>query len=166
MVFWRSSVQIFKRSLKDLHLISFWDLLKIFWSYFLFLVLVKNGQKWTEDLLIKSSGNLFINLQKISLRSHEDLKNNLIEDLLNILKRTLEDIASTMSFISSTLIVRRFLSEISWDLGPGVFIFIPKRIRDRTWLVINRNFVWCFFIKKKSNKSSASLFTNSFDIFI
>ena len=35
----------------------------------------------SEDLLIKSYGNLLINLQKIFLRSHEDLKKNLIEDL-------------------------------------------------------------------------------------
>ena len=34
-----------------------------------------------EDLLIKSSENLLINLQKIFLRSHEDFKNNLKEDL-------------------------------------------------------------------------------------
>ena len=109
--------------------------------------MVKNGQTifWrsSEDLLIKSPGNLLINLQKIFLRSDchkrrsqkefdrrssKDLKKNSWWDLLTI--------ASTMSFISSAWIVRRFLkdlSEISWDFGPGekrrecelAIVFVP-----------------------------------------
>ena len=113
--------KIFLRSLKDLQLKSFKDLWKILSSnlleifgrsssdiflrsteyllgFFLFLVL-KKFVKWSkmdrrssEDLLIKSSVNLLINLQKIFLRLHEDLKKNLIEDLLKISKRTRDEI--------------------------------------------------------------------------
>jgi hypothetical protein len=46
----------------------------------------------SEDLLIKSSVNLLINLQKIFMKSSEDLKRNLIEDLLKISKRTRDEI--------------------------------------------------------------------------
>ena len=103
--------KIFLRSLKDLQFKSFWDLWKIFILYlfeiswrssglcFNFEKNLKNFVKWSkmvrrssEDLLIKSSGNLLINLQKIFLRSHEDLRKIFIEDLLKISKRTLNEI--------------------------------------------------------------------------
>ena len=46
----------------------------------------------SEDLLIKSSGNLHTNLQKIFLRSHEDLRKIFVEDVLKISKKTLNEI--------------------------------------------------------------------------
>ena len=46
----------------------------------------------SEDLLIKSSSNLLINLQKFFLRSYEDLRKVFIEDLLKFSKRTLNEI--------------------------------------------------------------------------
>ena len=43
-------------------------------------------RRLSEDLLIKSSANLLLNLLPIFLRSHEDLRKIFIEDLLKILK--------------------------------------------------------------------------------
>ena len=60
---------------------------------------IKNFVKWSkmvrrssEDLFIKSSGNLLKDLQKICLRSHEDFKKNSADNLLKISKRTRDKI--------------------------------------------------------------------------
>ena len=72
-----------------------------------------------EDRLIKSSGNLFINPQKIFLRSHEDLRKIFIVDFLTISKRThelneifLKSRARHFFVVDSKKIFRRFKEDI------------------------------------------------------
>ena len=62
-IFGRSSTKIFLRSTEDL---------LVFFFTFSFKKILSNGQS-SEDLLIKSSVNLLINLQKIFLRSQKEL---------------------------------------------------------------------------------------------
>jgi hypothetical protein len=84
--------------------------------------MVKNFQKILLIYSYKIFCFILINLQKNFLISHEDLKRYLIEDLLKISKRTRDEIffVSTMSFIYSTWIVRRFVKDLSeifeWDI--------------------------------------------------
>ena len=72
--------------------------------------ILSNGQKWSEDLLIKSSHESSKNLFEVFMKMSSE------ECLLKISKRTQEinllNIASTMSFISLALIVRRFKEDI------------------------------------------------------
>ena len=75
----RSTFIFFKRSSNNFFLKSF-----VKWS--------KLVGIYSEDLFIKSSGNLLIDLQKIFLRSHVDLRKIFKEDLLKILKRTRDEI--------------------------------------------------------------------------
>jgi hypothetical protein len=48
-------------------------------------------RRFSEELLIKFSVNLLINLQKFFFRTHEDLKKNFEEDLLKTSKKTLDE---------------------------------------------------------------------------
>ena len=67
----------------------------------------------SEDRLIKSSGNLLINPQKIFLRSDEDLRKIFIVDFLKISKRTLNELFSARQFFfDSKKIFRRFKEDI------------------------------------------------------
>ena len=61
----------------------------------------------------RSSEDLLINLQKIFLRSHVDLRKIFIEDLEKNSRLDLFNIASTISFISSAWIIKRFLKDLS-----------------------------------------------------
>ena len=89
-IFRRSSSEIFLRSTENL--LVFFLIFSLKKNLKIFVKWSKMDRRSSEDLLIKSSVNLLINLQKIFLRSHEDLKKNLIEDLLKISKRTLNEI--------------------------------------------------------------------------
>ena len=83
-IFRRSSFNIFFRSTEELFV------------FFLFLVkILSNGQKWSEDLLIKSSANLLIDLHHKKIYKKIDLKKNLIYDLLKISKITRDEIFLT-----------------------------------------------------------------------
>ena len=80
--FERSSIKIFLRSSEDL---------LVFVLIFNYEIFFLNVVKWSlmvrrssEDRLIKSSGKLLTNSQKIFLRSHEDLRKIFIEDFLKI----------------------------------------------------------------------------------
>ena len=89
-IFRRSSSEIFLRSTENL--LVFFLIFSLKKNLKIFVKWSKMDRRSSEDLLIKSSVNLLINLQKIFLRSHEDLKKNLLEDLLKISKRTLNEI--------------------------------------------------------------------------
>ena len=89
-IFRRSSSEIFLKSTENL--LVFFLIFSLKKNLKIFVKWSKMDRRSSEDLLIKSSVNLLINLQKIFLRSHEDLKKNLIEDLLKISKRTLNEI--------------------------------------------------------------------------
>ena len=78
--------KIFSRSLVDLHFIYS----GLYFNFFF----VFNFFKWS-NMLRRSSEELLINLQKIFLRSHEELRKIFIEDLLKISKRTLNEIFLT-----------------------------------------------------------------------
>ena len=106
-----SSFQIFLRSLEDLLTFGF-----IF-------IFVKNSgkkSKWSEDLLIKSSTNLFEILRRIFIRSQKDFYSRCFKELK---KRTLNEIACTNSFISLAWIFMRFKEDFYvrsheiWVLG-------------------------------------------------